>query len=37
MYSKSKKKPRKSAVYADFGDFFVYSHSIVAGGLLVIS
>lgn len=37
MYSKGKKKPRKSAVYADFGDFFVYSHSIVAGGLEVMS
>lgn len=24
MYSKGKKKPRKSAVYADFGDFFVF-------------
>lgn len=37
MYSKSKKKPRKSTVYADFGDFSVYSHSIVAGGFEVIS
>lgn len=37
MYSKGKKKPRKSAVYADFGDFSVYSHSIVAGGFEVIS
>ena len=37
MYSKGKKKPRKSTVYAGFGDFSVYSHSIVAGGLLVTS
>lgn len=37
MYSKSKKKPRKSAVYAGFGDFSVYSHSIVPGGLDVMS
>lgn len=37
MYSKGKKKPRKSTVYADFGVFFVYSHSIVAGGLEVMS
>lgn len=37
MYSKSKNKPRKSTVYADFGVFSFYSHSIVAGGLEVMS
>lgn len=37
MYSEGKKKPRKSTVYADFGDFFVYSHSVRYDVILVVS
>ena len=37
MYSNAKNNPQKPTVYAGFGDFSTYSHSIVAGGLEVIS
>lgn len=37
MYSQSSDKPRKSAVCAGLRGFISYSHSIVAGGLEVIS